>query len=110
MESTCKYSVSNLNEVVFANLPIEVKIAIKESGRPTTSKSRILKENLKTVSYTHLDVYKRQHNTVCVCVCVRVCACADTRNLLQRKVFMNPYNPFSFNISISGNISGSLVL
>lgn len=60
MESTCKYSVSNLNEVAFANLPIEVKIAIKESGRPTprlnisqtsTSKSRTFKREFKEELY-----------------------------------------------------------
>ena len=60
MESTCKYSVSNLNEVAFANLPIEVKIAIKESGWPTprlnisqtsTSKSRTFKREFKEELY-----------------------------------------------------------
>ena len=32
--------------------------------------------NVKTVSYTHLDVYKRQGATylcVCVCACLSVC-------------------------------------
>lgn len=60
MESTCKYSVSNLKEVAFANLPIEVKVAIKESGRPTprlnisqtsTSKSRTFKREFKEELY-----------------------------------------------------------
>lgn len=60
MESTCKYSVSKLNEVAFANLPLEVKISIKESGRPTprlnisqtsTSKSRTFKREFKEELY-----------------------------------------------------------
>ena len=33
------------------------------------------------VSYTHLDVYKRQIS-VCVCVCVRVCVCASDHDIV----------------------------
>ena len=36
---------------------------------------REYEESTQTVSYTHLDVYKRQIYLSCVCVCARARAC-----------------------------------
>lgn len=75
MDSTSKYTVSNLKSIHFTSLSLEKKIEIKESGKPTP----VL--NLNQESTSKARTFKRAFNVDIYSKKTWICGCEDTNKL-----------------------------